>query len=226
MIIIFDLDDTLYDERQFVLSGFKAVAQMAAGEWQLNPQRSLKELTQLLDSQGRGRIFDSWLRTHGLYSKKHVQRCLSQYRGHKPEITLPEASKQLLENIGHPLYLVTDGNKQVQHSKIKALGIEHYFKKCYITHRYGIRHAKPSTYCFELIRKREACPWEKMVYVGDNPAKDFVNLNKLGMQTVRVLTGIHKDQPADHAHEAKHRIKRLSDIKALLRLMTSDCFMD
>ena len=33
-----------------------------------------------------------------------------------------------------------------------------------------------------------------MVYVGDDPNKDFVNLNPLGMKTVRVLTGRFKYQ--------------------------------
>lgn len=222
MIIIFDLDDTLYEEQQFVLSGFRAVANMASQEWQLDPQQSLNELTALLNTNGRGKIFDTWLQHHGLYSKKKVQSCLSQYRGHMPDITLSPAAKDLLENLSQPLYLVTDGNKRVQHNKIKALKIEDYFQKCYITHRYGIRHAKPSTHCFEIIKEREACSWENMVYIGDNPAKDFINLNKLGMHTIRILTGAHKDKKADREHEAKHRIEHLSELNKLITVLEAE----
>ena len=80
-----------------------------------------------------------------------------------------------------PLYLVTDGHKIAQARKVAALGIHCRFRKVYLTHRYGLRHAKPSIRCFERIRERERCRWDQMVHVADNPAKDFVNLTRLGL---------------------------------------------
>ena len=54
-----------------------------------------------------------------------------------------------------------------------------------------------------------------MVYVGDNPAKDFVNLNKLNIPTVRVLTGVHKHVAAKPGFDAKYTISRLDEITSL-----------
>ncbi|MFN4055708.1 MAG: HAD family hydrolase [Alishewanella aestuarii] len=212
MIYIFDLDDTLYDERQYVDSGLRAVACFVANRWQLDEDISYQTMQQLLDSRGRGRIFDDLLAAHGLATKANVKACVSCYRLHQPQITMPAAHHQLLQQLPKPLYLVTDGNKIVQQKKVQALGIAHYFKRIFITHRFGVKHAKPSTYCFELIKKAEQCEWKDMVYIGDNPVKDFVNLNELGVQTVRVRTGCHKDVRAKLKHDAIKTIGNLSEL--------------
>lgn len=216
MIYIFDLDDTLYDEQQYVESGLRAVAQMAEQQWQLDTDSALDCMQHLLHTQGRGRIFDDWLARHGLASKANILRCLSCYRLHKPTISMPQAHHALIQQLPKPLYLVTDGNKIVQHNKIAALGIAHYFKQIFITHRFGIKHAKPSVYCFELIKKAERCEWQDMVYIGDNPAKDFVNLNKKGAKTIRILTGSHKDRQAEPGYDAHIRLNTLIELHHLL----------
>ncbi|QPG04955.1 HAD family hydrolase [Salinimonas marina] len=209
MIYIFDLDDTLYDERQYVESGFRAVARFAEQKWGLNQDESWQSMLAILDKEGRGAVFNRWLAPFALDTKTNIKRCLSAYRTHQPDLSMPAAHLELLHRLPKPLYLVTDGNKVVQHNKVKALGIEALFKRVFITHRFGVQHAKPSTHCFELIKQAEGCEWQDMVYIGDNPAKDFVNLNKLGMQTVRVLTGVHRKVDAAPGYEAHYRISCL-----------------
>ena len=216
LLLIFDLDDTLYEEETFVLSGFKAVASMARSRWQLDPKETENTLKTLLKTQGRGTIFDTWLKQNGLYSQQAVKTCVQCYRSHKPDIRLNSAAQLLLPQLPKPLYLVTDGNKQVQANKVKALGIEHYFKKILITHRYGIKHAKPSIYCFDRIRQLEKCQWPDMMYIGDNPNKDFINLNRQGAVTVRLLTGMFKNLKVPQTADAKHTLKDLKELPALL----------
>jgi putative hydrolase of the HAD superfamily len=113
-------------------------------------------------------------------------------------------------------YLVTDGHKTVQQNKIRALRIENCFKRIFITHRYGIRYAKPSIYCFKLIRRIERCNWSDMIYIGDDPAKDFVNLTPLGVRTIRVLTGGQRDVKAKPGFEAAYVISSFRELPALL----------
>ena len=113
-----------------------------------------------------------------------------------------------------PLYLVTDGHKIVQHLKVRSLGLERRFKRIFITHRFGKKYAKPSTYCFEKIKNSESCDWHEMMYIGDDPAKDFVNLKPLGIRTVRVLTGAHKDANYGEAFEASVVMHDLSALRA------------
>ena len=218
MIIAFDLDDTLYPEREYVDSGLAAVARFGAERYGLDEVESLARLRAVLAREGRGHVFDRWLEPHGLAGKARIAECVRVYRHHRPQIRLEPSVRALLGRLaGSPLYIVTDGHKVAQDRKIEALGLRPLVKRAFITHRYGIHRAKPSTYCFEQIRRIESCRWGDMVYVGDNPAKDFVNLNPLGVNTVRVLTGMHRDQAAAPGHEARFVIGGLAHLEATLR---------
>lgn len=217
MVIIFDLDDTLYDERDYVLSGLRAVATFGENQFRRDAEASLRFMTEVLDRNGRGAIFDRWLTSFGKLSKGVVGECVRIYRHHTPSIHLYDEAKKLLPRLArYPLYLLTDGHKVTQQKKVDTLDIGHTFRHVYITHRYGIRHAKPSTYCFERIRDRENCDWQQMMYVGDDPSKDFVNLNRLSVHTVRVLTGRHREMRARAGYDARHTINGLGEFETLL----------
>lgn len=217
MILTFDLDDTLYDERTYVESGLLAVARFGEAEFGWDRGESLWFMIGVLDRDGRGAIFDQWLSAHGKLSRELVAECVRCYRHHAPVLALDQRAAALLPQLArYPLYIVTDGHKIVQDRKLTALAIRPLFKHAFITHRYGTKNAKPSLHCFELIRKAEQCRWQDIVYVGDNPAKDFVSLNRVGAQTVRVLTGVHRNAVAAPGFEAQHRIRDLSAFAALL----------
>lgn len=220
MVLIFDLDDTLYDETRFVMSGLRAVAQHGQAAFGWPEDASFAELVALLNRHGRGRVFDEWLQGHGRFSRAQVAACVRVYRHHAPEIGLYPGVRSLLARWGarSPLYLVTDGHKIVQQNKVAALELQPMFRRVFITHRFGIRHAKPSLHCFEIIRRTERCAWSDMVYVGDNPAKDFVNLNAQGALTVRVLTGSHRDVVARPGHDARHVVANVSALPSALDL--------
>jgi putative hydrolase of the HAD superfamily len=212
-VMVFDMDDTLYDERQFVIGGFRAVARMLAERHGVSEPHLLRAMLATQQREGRGRVFDSVLARLGMATRRAVKECLSVYRAHRPNLTLYPAARMALQRLRPGvLYVVTDGNKRVQAVKARALGLDRICRKVYCTHQYGVRHAKPSPYCFELIRRRERCDWRDMVYVGDNPRKDFVGLNPLEVTTVRVLTGAHRHVEAKPGYEARHVIP---DLRAL-----------
>jgi putative hydrolase of the HAD superfamily len=217
MIPIFDLDDTLYAERSFVESGFRAVAIWLLDRFGWDPNESVRVMLDTLERHGRGAVFNSLLSSRQVASVGLVHECVRVYRHHSPNISLTKNAEHILSDFISPIYLVTDGHKLVQQNKVRALQIEHYFKKIFITHCYGIKHAKPSTYCFNIIRHIESCDWIDMIYVGDNPAKDFVNLTPLGVCTIRVMTGEHKNVIAKPGFEASHTIENLSELPKLLK---------
>ena len=212
MVIVFDLDGTLYDELTYVQSGFRAVAGYLEDTHRISTTSSFSFMMQKL-SGGRGRIFDDLLTEFGVYSKKNVQKCLSVYHCHRPEIRLSGEADACLERFAKfPLYVVTDGNKLVQENKLRALGVPPRVKFCYITHRYGIKNAKPSPYCFIKICERERVSPQDVVYIGDNPHKDFVGIKPLGFRTIRVCQGQYKDIVKSHEYEAEYKIKSLVEL--------------
>jgi putative hydrolase of the HAD superfamily len=217
MVLIFDLDDTLYPECRYVMSGFKAVAAWTCGRFGWDEHASLALMTEALSREGRGRVFDRLLQRHGVLTKRLVAECVKVYRHHAPDISLFPAADSLLRTAPPPLYLVTDGHKVVQQKKIEALGIATRFKRVFITHRHGVKNAKPSVYCFERIREIERCSWSDMAYIGDNPVKDFVNLKPLGVLTIRVLSGMHRSVVASAGYDAAHTIQRLEQLPRLLK---------
>ena len=218
MILIFDLDDTLYDESQFVAGGLKAVSRLGEERWGWDAVKSLDTLHEVLARDGRGKVFDRWLEGHGAWSASRARDCVRAYRSHSPDIELFPAGRRMIDRYRArgPLYLVTDGNKIVQRNKVDALELWPDFKRIFITHRFGVAAAKPSTRCFERIKAEADCAWREMVYVGDNPAKDFVNLNALGVVTVRVLTGAHSKTPALPGHDALFTIPDLDALPDVL----------
>jgi putative hydrolase of the HAD superfamily len=219
MVLIFDLDDTLCSERTYVESGLRAVARFGQQSFGWNPRTSFRFMLNTLESRGRGAIFNEWLATHDRNQKGLVDQCVRVYRNHTPRIRLNPEAQRLLPNLrNYPLYVVTDGHKVAQQRKVEALQLRRWFHNVLLTHRYGLQHAKPSTYCFNLIRVKERREWSDLVYIADNPAKDFVNLNQVGVATVRVLTGMHQDVRAKKGFDARYTIPNLSHLMKLLSL--------
>lgn len=219
-VIVFDLDDTLYDEIEYVKSGFKEVSNYFSDKFKLDKNLIYNYMVRDLEKNGRGKIFDNVLENFKIYSKENIKKAIFIYRTHKPNIVLPQESIEILKyynSLQIPLYIVTDGNKIVQNSKIEALGVRKYIKKDFITHRYGVKNSKPSTYCFEKIAKLEKVEYKDIVYIGDNPNKDFVNIKKLGFRTIRVLNGMFSNVKKEKEFEAEIEISRLIYLKERLK---------
>jgi putative hydrolase of the HAD superfamily len=211
-ILVFDLDDTLYEELSYVRSGLAAVAAFAEG--QIGRDRS--ELQALLEAslaEGRSGVFDRAFRRAGVHTAGLVRRCVGVYRTHQPVLSLWPAAERCLRRFGdHRRFLVTDGNTSAQSRKVAALDLERRFEKTFLTYRYGRARSKPSPYCFERIRRLTGAPACDIVYVGDNPRKDFVGIRPLGFGTIRVLTGQHAGVLAAPGYDAA---LTLDDLDAL-----------
>lgn len=216
MILIFDLDDTLYPEVSYAISGFKAVAKYIDLEYGIEEIRSMKILTFSLETGHRNFAFQDLITKIDL-PKKILPQLISTYRNHTPKISLePKVLKIFKAYAKFSKYLVTDGNKIVQARKIEALDLGKIMKHCFITHSYGLVASKPSIYCFEKIKKIEQAEWKDLVYVGDNPLKDFVNLNPLGVTTIRVQTGNYAHLEVSKKFDGKYTIPHIGKLEKVL----------
>lgn len=210
MILVFDLDDTLYNEETYVLSGFKAVSNFLTTTYKLSDTSN--DMFNYMKENGRGKVFDYILHKHDLYTKTLIRKCISIYRLHRPNIELSSEAKDCLERFEkYKKYIVTDGNKIVQKNKIEALNLKKYIAKSYITYQYGKKYSKPSIYCFELIKQKENCNFEDIIYLGDNPNKDFINIKKVGCKTIRVNQGYFKNRKYTPEQEAHLTIQSLNE---------------
>lgn len=193
--IIFDLDDTLYPERQYVLSGMRAVAAWAQDTLGFSIETSFEELHRLFESGVRRNTFDRWLTAHGLQPADWVPAMVRVYRDHRPRIEMYPQTRELLERLGrgYRLGLITDGYLKVQERKVAALGLADVFKAPVFSDALGRDHWKPSPRPYLLALSKLGVSAARSVYVGDNPAKDFRGARGVGMASVRVRRpdGLH-----------------------------------
>lgn len=176
--VIFDLDDTLYSEKQYVRSGYKAVAKLLG-------DKTLEDRLWTYFENGKPAI-DELLNELGLLERK--QECLEAYREQIPEITLYDGVAELIRGLkskGIKVGIITDGRVSGQKKKIEALGLDKLMDDIIITDELGgIQFRKPCDIAFRIIQNRWRLPFEQMVYIGDNPAKDFTAPKQLGMRSI------------------------------------------
>lgn len=212
MVIVFDLDDTLYPELSYVHSGFRAVADFLSPIIDQSSQ-VIFEALEKEESIKRAEVFDRFLTSRSFASTALIKQCVKVYRGHEPILSLFSEAEECLKRLhNHPIYIVTDGNHLVQRHKVQALGLEPMIKRCFYTYAHGLQYKKPSPYCFEKICKLENVTPESVVYIADNPYKDFVGLKPLGFQTIRVLTGAYRYVRMPPPFEAERKVQNLHEI--------------
>ena len=206
-IIIFDLDDTLYDSRIFTFQGFWSVSIFLSKITNIDKKIIYYKILSFSKKNNK-RAFNMILENLNL-PKKYLVKLLSIYRYSNKKLFLYEDAKYLLNFLGYKRsFLITDGNKKMQAIKIKSLKISKYFKKIFITNQYGIKNNKPSIFCFEKIRKLEKTTFNNLVYIGDNPKKDFL-VKKYGITTIRLKRGIYKKIKLENKFEADYSINNL-----------------
>jgi len=213
MLLIFDLDDTLYEEITFVKSGFKAVAKYLAKKYNLETDELFNNCLKILNKEGRVQVFNILLKEYKLYSKNEVLNCIKIYRYHKPDIKLyDDALRFLNKNSKSNIYVVTDGNKIVQRNKIMALNLDNFVKRAYPTRQFGIKYEKPSPHVFLKIANLEKlCP-SQIIYFGDNPYKDFCGIKPIGFKTIRIKRGQFSEIVLDKEHEAHLTFNNFDEI--------------
>jgi putative hydrolase of the HAD superfamily len=229
LCLVFDLDDTLYAERDFAVSAFGAVARWA--EAALGVAGLQQDMTALLDDGHLGQIFSMALKAkRPAHTADEVDALRRVYMGHAPErlALFDDAAAALDAFAGRDdvqLGLITDGTAAVQAAKIKALRLDDgRFQHTVLTGTLGGRaFFKPHPLAFEQMQAALTGPGDRLVYVGDNPAKDFQAPNRLGWTTVQVdrpaqrAFNIHRGAAALPDGAAQHVIESLDVLQELLR---------
>lgn len=217
--LVFDLDDTLFSEREFVYSGFDAVDTWLRKEKAIAGFRERAKAE--FDSGVRGKIFDRALLLLGVpQNGRLVERMVEVYRDHQPRIRLFQDAEWALEYFSSRcrLALLTDGYLTVQQRKVAALELSGRFATIVYSDRFGREGWKPSPRPYEQIITDLGCAPAECAYVGDNPAKDFVTAKRLGWFTIRVRRprGEYFEARGDENHEADAEIESLQELDKVI----------
>jgi putative hydrolase of the HAD superfamily len=220
--VIFDLDDTLYDEIDYCKSGFASVCERIASlPGAPTAERIFEALWKQFSAGNHTKTFNAALEDLGINCDDPlIAELVRVYRNHVPNIALPSDSRDVLARLSrkYTLALLTDGFLPAQRLKVQALGIEKYFKTILYTEDLGRDSWKPSPAGLERIMQMLDAPSHSMAYVADNELKDFIAPNKLGMATICILrpSRIHTQTSTDPIAKPQHTITQIADLPPLL----------
>jgi len=185
MNLLFDLDDTLYPEKQHIFQGFWAVAQFFRSKYSLDGIKVYLELV-FIFKDGSNKVFDDFL--YGKNITENPLDLVNIYRGAKRKLSLysdvPENLKSL-RDLGNKLILATNGRSEAQKEKIKNLKIEKYFDDIFILDDFGKEYWKPSVLIFNKIYNKYKGVLADYLFVG-NGQEDLEFAKKSGIRFVFV----------------------------------------
>jgi putative hydrolase of the HAD superfamily len=175
-VIVFDLDDTLYKEIDFLKSAYL-------------------EIASIVDKDHCETLYDNMISNYykgenvfklvsEMYPTYTIERLLKIYREHYPSISLSNEEWNVLLKLKTEAItgLITDGRSLTQRNKIKALGLENYFDKIVISEEIG--YSKPDIGLFNEFKKYDVSQY---YYVANDTRKDFVTPNRIGWITICLL---------------------------------------
>ena len=180
-----DLDDTLYDERDYFNACIANVALQLASRTDIDYE--VLRQTMLAD----GNPYENLLRGYPSIQLS-LQTFLDIYRSTIPtRLPLRPDALRFLDVLREkhpsmPLYIITDGRRHAQVAKIKALGLDRYFDDSHVLISENLGFDKNTPVPFVEAMKREN-RWPGWIYIADNPAKDFRWPRQLGWHTVMVV---------------------------------------
>lgn len=170
-VVVFDLDDTLYKEIDYLISAYHAIAKAIY----------LDVIDEMFDwYRNEKNVFLCLLEKYGLGLS--LTELLDIYRYHEPEISLIPESGVLLSHLcreGVRVGIISDGRSKTQRNKLKALGLE-WIGDVIISEEFGSE--KPCERNYLYFENKYS--GYRFTYIADNFKKDFITPNRLGWRTV------------------------------------------
>lgn len=213
--IVFDLDDTLYSEIDYVISGMKVVNKWIQDNYGITG--FYDQAMMLINSGEKKFIFNKVLQFLNInYDEELIHELVALYRNHDPNIHLLDDAKWVLNHLidTAKLGLITDGFLIAQEQKVKVLNLKERFNSIVFTDKLGRENWKPSPLPYQQVSRELNVPPHRCVYIGDNVSKDFITAKKLGWQTVHIQRddGVYSNINRSEEYHAHYNI---SDLRAL-----------
>lgn len=193
---VFDLDDTLYLEMDFLKSAFNAIA------FEISPDIGSRLYEEMINIFLEGGNTFNFLLEKFREKNLTVEKLLYLYRNHYPDISLRDGVLNMIEEIKNrkgKIGIITDGRKITQRNKIKGLGLVDHLDKIVISEEFGAE--KPASALYKSFM--DADVEKQYYYFGDNLTKDFVAPKKLGWCCIGILdnNNIHRQNISEFSSE-------------------------
>ena len=196
--LIFDLDDTLYDLAEPFYQAHREMFSMY-------PEIDCRELFEkfrihadiILHKEKAGlippedcmplRIKRTYAEAGLELDSETIQLFEKTYRFHQKNIVLPEKTKMLLDEckaLDFPMYIFSNGKSVAQRNKIKALGLDVWFRNENIFISEEVGFLKPRLEAFQGVQKAIGIQSKQIWYIGDTYDADVVGSKTAGWNVI------------------------------------------
>ncbi len=172
-LFIFDLDNTIYNEEDYLFQAYSAICDRFAGMAQGHDKNSLFRLMmKIYRQEGREKLFDKFLSRSGI-GEGYLEECLKILRSFNPEKQIeiyPKSEKilRILIEKDKQIFVLTNGNPGQQRNKIRNLQWKGLDEKITFILANEIE-SKPSPEGIWHIQKLTGIKKDKTVFIGDSP---------------------------------------------------------
>jgi putative hydrolase of the HAD superfamily len=194
--VLLDLDDTCYEQREFLAGAFDAVARRVG---QLGADRDgVRDALDRAAALGsdRGGIIDRALQALGVCVP--VGPLLDAFRSYRPDRLTPYPGvREGLARMRRlaPVGLVTNGDPAGQRAKLAALGFSGAFDAVVFSDELGRSFRKPHPAPFRAALRLLGADPGRTFFIGDHPERDIAGAQRAGMRAIRVRTGEYAARP-------------------------------
>ncbi len=209
--VLFDLDNTLYNETDY----FHGVFKLFSKAHHLN-YLSIRKLFSAELRSSSNDVFGDILKELGIYSPEYHKELFHYYKTIQIDIHLyPDAEKLLEFLIDNNLKtaIVTNGIVEVQKNKIRCLGIEGYFNAVIYARLWGREFEKPKGKPFLKALELLNIDKSEALYVGDNINTDIIGAKNAKMKAVLL------DRKNDSSVSSEFYDYRITDLRELVNIL-------
>jgi len=187
----FDMDGTLYDEYEFIEQVYSEINREI-----INDRKVLSFMLQRWLEKGSSytHIFEEAYKlidTSDYTQSEFIEHALSIFRTYKPQLMLTTRNQQLLQYFRSKfnLFLITDGNTELQQNKFHSLMLNKYFadNNVFFTGKYSPEYHKPNIKALDILGINH----KKSVFFGDRRKdKEFALSAGMQFQKVYNMVGV------------------------------------
>lgn len=217
-VIVFDLDDTLYKEQDFLISAYKEIATY------IEKRYTIKYIFEKMieNYHQHKNVFEELIKQYG--TMLTLDKLLYIYRHHEPKKCYVETDVfNILTSLASQknvfLGIMTDGRSITQRNKIRCFQLSKFFNEdmIIISEEFGSKKPDIKNYLFFMNK----VPNASYYYIGDNTFKDFITPNTLRWTSICLLDNenknIHKqDFSLPIAYLPQYKVDNLSDILTII----------
>jgi putative hydrolase of the HAD superfamily len=195
--VLFDLDNTLFDVKQYMTGAFADVAAHLEAVYGVNGEQVHADLVKVwrTNTSMYPHLFDDIVAECSIDAD--IEQIVAIFNDHEPALEPYEGVHEVINDLrqtGHTLGIITDGTAGRQRRKLDALGLRQMFEIVVLTAE--LDEQKPSQLPYDEAARRLNRPGDRCVYVGDNPEVDFAGAKKAEMGTIRVCQGEFRNLPS------------------------------